>query len=135
MNKTQMRRQMQITRARVIEFRPPDQENDQETNQENGQQDQLESNIEARLFELKNFAEGFSETAFIFSLSEDSSVREAIEELLVKETALRWIIGVAKRSTGRARIDLWADIDRVLTGLENTAARVMQAEEKRLIRI
>jgi hypothetical protein len=123
--------QMQITRARVIEFRPPDQKNDQESNQEK----QLESNIEARLLELKNFAEEFSEATFIFSLSEDASVREAIEELLVKETALRWIIAVAKRSTGRARIDLWADIDRVLTGLENTVAGVIHAEEKRLIRI
>ena len=111
----------------MIEFPPP--------SQENGQEKQLENDIEARLLEMKNFAEGFSQSTFIFSLSEDASVREAIEELLLKETALWWIIGVAKRSTGKARVSLWADIDRVLTRLENIAAWVMRAEEKRLIRI
>jgi hypothetical protein len=125
MNKTQMQRQ--IPRACVIEFPPPVQENDQGIG--------LEADVEARLHEVTNLAEGFSDPTFNLVLTQNASVRNAIEELLVKETALRWIIRVAKRSTGKARESLWADIDRVLTGLENTAAWVMHAEEERLIRI
>ena len=121
MNKAQTHRP--ITGAQVIEF-PPIEEGTR-----------LECNIEARLQELTNFAEGFSDTTSNLFLAENASVREATEELLVKGTALRWIIRIAKRSTGRLRVSLWADIDRVLTDLENTAAWVMRAEEKRLIRV
>lgn len=89
-----------------------------------------EINIEARLRELADFVEKFGDAAFNFFLTERVSVREAIEELIVKKTALRWIVRVAKRSTGRVRENLWEDIDRILTDLEVTAKAVMLASEK-----
>jgi hypothetical protein len=89
-----------------------------------------EINIEARLRELTDFVEKLGDAAFNFFLTERVSVREAIEELIVKKTALRWIVRVAKRSTGRVRENLWEDIDRILTDLEVTAKAVMLASEK-----
>jgi len=116
MNKAQMRRP--TTRARVIEF-----PHVEETTE-------LEINTEARLRELANFAEGFGDAAFSLFLTEKTSVRGAIEELIIKVSALDWIVRVAKYSIGRVRERLWADIDRTLADLEKTAESVMRATEK-----
>jgi hypothetical protein len=119
----QVQKQRRTTRAQIIEFPFVEQGT------------LWERNIEDRLQELTYFTEGFTDAGFNLFLPENTSVRHAIEELLVKEAALRWIIRVAKRSTGRARVSLWADIHRVLAGLEVTAQLVMGGEEKRLIRV
>jgi hypothetical protein len=116
MNKAQIQRP--ITSARVIEF-PRVEESTQ-----------LEIDIETRLAELKDFAEGFGDDAFSFFLAETISVREAIEELVVKVNALDWIARVAKRSTGCVRERLWADIDNALSELEKTAESLVRAEEE-----
>jgi hypothetical protein len=120
MNTGQMQIQMQrpATRARVIEF--PQVE----------EIIKLEISIEARLRELTNFVEDFGDAAFNLFLTEKEAVREAIEELAVKVSALNWIVRVAKRSTGLVREGLWADIERALTDLEKTAHAVMRATEK-----
>ncbi len=91
---------------------------------------ELENNVEVRLQELTSAIAGLGNSAFNFLLIEKSSVREAIEELTVKVSALNWIVRVAKRSTGRVREGLWADIDHALTGLEKTAELVTRAGER-----
>lgn len=116
MNKAQMQRP--TTTARIVEF--PHVEETRE----------LEINIEARLRELTNFAEGFRDAASNLFLAEKTPVREAIEELIIKVSALDWIVRVAEHSTGRVRERLWADIDRALPDLEETAESVMRATEK-----
>lgn len=91
---------------------------------------ELESNIEARLQELTDTVDSFGDAAFNLFLTEKSAVREAIEELAVKVSALDWIVKVAKRSTGPVRKGLWADIERSLVDLEETANFVIRATEK-----
>jgi len=117
MNKTQMHQP--ATMARVIEF-PRTEE-----------REYLEpESVEARLKELMEFAEGFGRTPLGFLLEEGCNVRQTIEELIVKVNALDWIARVAKRSTGRVRESLWADIEKALLGLEETAESLIRAEEE-----
>jgi hypothetical protein len=51
-------------------------------------------------------------------LAEKPFAREALQELVVKEAALRWIVRVATLSSGDVRARLWADIDEALDDLE-----------------
>jgi len=90
----------------------------------------LESNIESRLEELTGLVDGFGDAAFNLFLTEKTAVREVIEELVVKVSALDWIVRVAKRSTGSVRQGLWVDIEKSLADLEETAAFVIRATEK-----
>lgn len=117
MNKTQMHRPLAM--ARVIEFPRLEEREYLETD-----------SVEARLKELMDFAEGFGRTPLGFLLEEGSSVRKTIEELIVKVNALDWIARVAKRSTGRVRESLSADIEKALDGLEETAELLIRAEEE-----
>lgn len=106
-----------VTKARVIEF--PHVQRIEE----------LEAKIESRLQELTEVVDGFGDTAFNLFLTEKSAVREAIQELVVKVSALDWIVRVAKRSTGSVRAGLWSDIERALADLERTAQYVIRATE------
>lgn len=117
MNRTHV--QQPATIARVIEFPYVEKRTYFET-----------ESVEARLGELMDFAESFVRAPFGFYVEEGSFVRQVIEELLVKVTALDWIARVAKRSTGRIRESLWADIERALVGLEETAELLIRAEEE-----
>jgi hypothetical protein len=63
-------------------------------------------------------------------LTEKTAVREAIEELAVKVSALEWIVRVARHSAGRVQSRLWADSDAALTDLEATAGSVARVTEK-----
>jgi hypothetical protein len=90
----------------------------------------LESNIESRLEELTDLVDGFGDSAFNLFLTEKTAVREAIEELVVKVGGLDWIVRVAKRSTGPVRQGLWADIEKSLADLEETAGFVIRETEK-----
>lgn len=80
-----------------------------------------EALIEARLHALTEFIEDFNDGAFSAVLSERAFTREAVEELCVKESALRWILRVAKHSEGAVREKLWSDIEEAVTGLEKLA--------------
>ena len=51
-------------------------------------------------------------------LAEKPFAREALQELVVKEAGLRWIVRVATLSTGEKRARLWADVDQALDDLE-----------------
>ena len=86
--------------------------------------------IEVRLAELKRSVDDFSQSALSLLLTEKKSVREAIEELAVKVSALEWIVRVARHSTGRVQSRLWVDIDAALTDLEHTAESVARVTEK-----
>jgi hypothetical protein len=86
--------------------------------------------IEARLAELKRFVDDFNESACSLLLTEKTAVREAIEELAVKVSALEWIVRVARHSAGRVQSRLWADSDAALTDLEATAGSVARVTEK-----
>jgi hypothetical protein len=80
--------------------------------------------IEVRLRALTNFVEGFGQVAYSVLLSERASVQEAIEELCVKESALRWIVRVAKHSEGSVRERLWTDIEKAVGDLEKLAESI-----------
>jgi hypothetical protein len=116
MNKVQM--QWPSTRAQVIEFPRAEESAEQE------------SGIDARLQELKSLVDRFGDAAFNLFLTEKSAVREAIEELAVKVSALDWIARIARRSTGQVREGLWTDIEKALVDLEKTAELVIRATEK-----
>lgn len=107
-----------ITRAQVLEF-PHCEE-----------RIPFQDAIEERLAELKHFIDDFNESAFSLLLTEKTAVREAIEELGVKLSALEWIVRVARHSTGRVQSRLWADIDAALTDLEDTAESVARVTER-----
>jgi hypothetical protein len=61
-------------------------------------------------------------------LAEKPFAREALQELIVKEAALRWIVRVATLSSGEVRTRLWADIDKALDDLELIIDLVGRAE-------
>jgi hypothetical protein len=85
----------------------------------------LERSIEARLGDLKEFVDEYTDAASNLLLIEKIPVREAVEELIVKVSALEWIVHVAKRFAGGMRERLWADIDKALSDLERTAESVV----------
>ena len=74
--------------------------------------------IKARLQTITSFVEGLTTSTVNLLLAEKPSAREALQELVVKEAALRWIVRVATLSSGDVRARLWADIDEALDDLE-----------------
>jgi hypothetical protein len=74
--------------------------------------------IKARLQTITGFVEGLTTSTVNLLLAEKPSAREALQELVVKEAALRWIVRVATLSSGDVRSRLWADIDKALDNLE-----------------
>jgi hypothetical protein len=97
------------SRSRVVEF-PRGNENSQH-----------ERVIEARLRELTALVADLTDSGYGILLSQEPSTQEAFDEVRVKEAALRWIVRVAKHSTGTVRKKLWSDIDDAVSGLEKTA--------------
>jgi len=77
--------------------------------------------IKARMWRLTRLVEEFANSTINVLEIENSMLRELLEELVVKEAALRWIVRTASHSNGQVRERLWADIDSALTELENTA--------------
>jgi hypothetical protein len=77
--------------------------------------------IKARVWRLTNLVEDFANSTINVLDVENTLLRELLEELVVKEAALRWIVRTASHTEGPVREKLWADIDKVLTELENTA--------------
>ncbi|HTV59909.1 MAG TPA: hypothetical protein VMJ93_13650 [Verrucomicrobiae bacterium] len=115
MYKVQIRKPM--ARTEVIEFPRSD------------EFAEWEKEIESRLRKLTNLIEGYSDTTFNVLITEKTGVRRAMEELMVKESALEWVARVAKHSTGKVREGLCTDIDRALVDLEGTAESLIRAAE------
>jgi hypothetical protein len=83
-----------------------------------------EAIVEARLQALTDFVESIDNADYSALLPERSATREAVEELSVKESALRWIVRVARHSEGFVRERLWRDIEKALADLETLAGSV-----------
>lgn len=79
---------------------------------------QSERAIEMRLRDLSARVADLMDSGFGVLLSEEITTREALEELRVKEVALRWIVRVARHSSGSVREKLWLDIEDAVAGLE-----------------
>jgi hypothetical protein len=96
-------------KSRVIEF------------PQRSEETAYEQEIDTRLQDLTALVADLTDSGYGVLLAEEPSTGEAFEELRVKEAALRWIIRVAKHTTGSVREKLWADVEDAVAGLEKTA--------------
>jgi hypothetical protein len=88
-----------------------------------------EEKIEARLERLSQAVEQFVSSLPAALLAEHHPTRELLEELLVKQSALQWIVRVAKHSQRGVRRRLWSDIDESLAGLEKLLELLPRLQE------
>ena len=77
-----------------------------------------EDQIKARLQTITSFVEGLTTSTVDLLLAEKPFSRELLQELVVKEAALRWIVRVAILSNENVRARLWDDIDKALDNLD-----------------
>jgi hypothetical protein len=91
-----------------------------------------ERNIESRLGALGEAIRDLEEAPYPSLLRDRACVREALEELAVKEVTLQWIVRVARCTEGAVREKLWRDIGNALTDLEKLAESVRQTGAPRL---
>jgi DNA mismatch repair ATPase MutS len=77
-----------------------------------------ENQIKARLQAITSFVEGLNTSTLNLLLAEKPFAREALQELVVKEAALRWFVRVAAVSNKKVRARLWTDIEKALDDLE-----------------
>ncbi len=77
-----------------------------------------EDRIKARLQTITSFVENLNTSTVDLLLAEKPFARELLQELVVKEAALRWIVRVATLSNENVRARLWADIDKALDNLD-----------------
>jgi hypothetical protein len=77
-----------------------------------------EDQIKARLQTITSFVEGLDTSTVDLLLAEKPFARELLQELVVKEAALRWIVRVATLSNECVRARLWPDIDKALDNLD-----------------
>ena len=96
-------------KSRVIEF------------PQRSEEASYEQEIETRLQDLTALVADLTDSGYGVLLAEEPSTGEAFEELRVKEAALRWIIRVARHTTGSVREKLWEDVEDAVSGLEKTA--------------
>ena len=90
------------------------------------EQIRFEVDIEARLRGLGNVIHLLVDAPYPGLLRERGHIREALEELIVKEATLRWIIRVARTTQGKVQQRLWSDIDKALTSLEKVAESIAE---------
>jgi hypothetical protein len=87
-----------------------------------------EDQIKARLQEITDFVEGLNTSTINLLLAEKPFAREALQELVVKETALTWIVRIAALSNEEVRVRLRADIEKALDDLESIFDLVGRAD-------
>jgi hypothetical protein len=87
-----------------------------------------EHDIEVRLRDLGNRINDLMDAPYPGLLRERGRIREALEELTLKEATLRWIIRIARMMEGEVQRRLWSDIDKALTNLERIAESIAQPE-------
>lgn len=88
----------------------------------------FENQIESRLADLGKLIAALMDSPYFSLLRERDSIREALDELVVKEVVLRWIVRIAKHSDGTVREALWIDVEAALADLEKNAERFVDAE-------
>lgn len=91
----------------------------------------IEKMIERRMQRLGNLIKGLIDAPYPGLLSDREDIREALEELVVKETTLRWIVRIAKGTEGAVRERLWSDIIKAVADLEAVADSVRHAKSAR----
>jgi hypothetical protein len=89
-------------------------------------QRQAEREIEFRLRILGTLIRNLTNAPYPGLLRERGNIREALEELIVKEATLRWIVRISKSSQGAVREKLWSDIEKAVTNLEEIADSITQ---------
>jgi hypothetical protein len=77
-----------------------------------------EERLKRRLQKITNFVENPTASAVTLLLAEKPLAQEVLQEVVVKEAALKWIVRVAAISTGSVRKRLWCDIEKALEDLE-----------------
>jgi hypothetical protein len=87
---------------------------------------QAERNIESRLRALGHAIRDLEEAPYPSLLRDRACVKEALEELAVKEVTLQWIVRITRCTEGAVREKLWSDIQDALTDLEKLAESVRQ---------
>ncbi len=107
------------SQPKVIQF-PQNQEPDDRSERDE-EHSEFENDVKDRLQHVTDLVAGFATSPSNLVLVEKRPVREALEELMVKEAALQWIVRVASHSEGPVREKLWADIDKAVADLEKIA--------------
>lgn len=88
----------------------------------------FEEDIETRLRNLGNTINQLLDAPYPGLLRERRFIREALEELTVKESTLRWMVRVAGSTKGAVQRRLRSDIDIALTDLEEIADSIIERE-------
>lgn len=91
-------------------------------------QPEFEQDIESRLRRLGRLVKDLAGSAYPLLVIETARIRVGLGELVVKEEAMRWILGVAKHSDGAVQRKLLAHITEALSELEKTAESLLYAE-------
>ena len=107
---------LKSSKSRVIEFPRMTERN------------QYEQEIETRLRDLTALVADLTDSGYGVLLAEETSTREAFDELRVKEAALRWIIRVARHSDGAVREKLWSEAEDAVWSLEKTAELLLDCK-------
>jgi hypothetical protein len=79
---------------------------------------QYEERLRGRMRDITDFVENLSASTVTLLHAEKPPAREVLQEVVIKETALRWIARVAAVSTGKVRDRLRKDIEKALDDLE-----------------
>ncbi len=103
----------------ILQFPQADSNDDNE--REKTGNAEFENEVKERLQQVTELVAGFATSPSNLVLVEKKPVREALEELMVKEAALQWIVRVASHSEGPVREKLWDDIDKAVLSLEKIA--------------
>lgn len=92
------------------------------------ERNQHEQEIETRLRDLTALVADLTDSGYGVLLAEETSTREAFDELRVKEAALRWILRVARHSDGAVREKLWSEAEDAVWSLEKTAELLLDCK-------
>ena len=90
----------------------------QVTQRRDRNRDLYEDQLKARLHEITMFVENLDGSAVSLLLAAKPLAQEILQEIVIKEAALRWIVRVAAVSAASVRDRLWKDIDEALDDLE-----------------
>lgn len=99
-----------------------------ETKRINEERQQFERFIEARANNLGNVVAMLAESRFPGLRKYGDLLGDEIEDLLLKEARLRWVIRVAKYSQAANREELWLEAEREIAVLEKAAEGMLRVE-------
>jgi hypothetical protein len=118
-----------LTMSEQARFNSPSRNTPTAETNRSEQQRQFENYVESRLNDFRKLVASFIDAPYPSLLREKEAIRHTLEELIVKEEALRWIVRVARHSEGTVREALWLDIEKALGDLGNIAEGLRHAGE------